>query len=149
MIMHEEPNGIGNQNYLSATSRGLTPGLDFDPLSRRVIGCALEVHRHLGPGLLETAYEQCLAYELSQKGIAFKTQVGMPVQYKEVAITCGFRLDLLVEDQLIVELKAVDSINSVHEAQILTYLKMTKLKTGLLFNFNVKLFKEGIRRFVK
>jgi GxxExxY protein len=122
--------------------------IEFDDFSRTVIGCAIEVHRELGPGLLESAYELCLAHELRLKGIPFEPQKVMPVEYKGVAIDCGYRLDLLVNDQLIVELKAVSAVEPIHEAQILTYLKLAKVRTGLLINFNVPLLRDGIKRFV-
>ena len=122
--------------------------IQFEELSKVVIGCALEVHRELGPGLLESAYEQCLAHELRLRGIPFELQKVMPVDYKGVQIDCGYRLDLLVDGQLIIELKAVAAIEPIHEAQILTYLKLAKVKTGLLINFNVPLLKDGIQRFV-
>lgn len=120
----------------------------FDALSNRVIGCALEVHRQLGPGLLESAYEQCLARELTLQGIHFQVQAGLPVEYKGVRIDCGYRLDLLVEGELIVELKAVKELEPIHEAQLITYLKLAKVRTGLLINFNVRVLKDGINRFV-
>jgi len=122
--------------------------IQFEELSKVVIGCAIEVHRELGPGLLESAYEQCLAHELRLRGIPFELQKVMPVDYKGVQIDCGYRLDLLVDGQLIIELKAVAAIEPIHEAQILTYLKLAKVKTGLLINFNVPLLKDGIQRFV-
>src|SRR5271157_4679784 len=122
--------------------------MTFDSLSNRVIGCAIEVHRELGPGLLESTYEVCLAHELSRAGIRFALQQPMPVAYKDVRLECGYRLDVLVEEQLILELKAVEEILRIHEAQILTYLKLARLKTGLLINFNVPTLKQGIKRFV-
>ncbi len=122
--------------------------MEFDDLSGRVIGCALEVHRHLGPGLLESAYEQCLAYELSRNRIAFQLQYAQAVQYKDVRLDCGYRIDILVESQLIVELKSVEKILGIHEAQLLTYMKLAEVKIGLLINFNVTKLKEGIKRFV-
>lgn len=122
--------------------------MEFDELSNRVIGCAIEVHRALGPGLLESTYEQCLAHELTLKGIAFKLQCPLPVEYKEVRLDCGYRADFFVEDALILELKSVEQIQSVHEAQILTYMKFASARTGLLINFNVKRLKDGIKRFV-
>jgi GxxExxY protein len=122
--------------------------MEFDDLSNRVIGCAIEVHRHLGPGLLESAYEQCLAHELSRNGIAFQLQHSLPVQYKDVRLDCGYRIDILVENQLIVELKSVEEIKGIHEAQLLTYMKLAGLKIGLLMNFNVTKLKDGIQRFV-
>lgn len=122
--------------------------IEFDELSRRVIGCAIEVHRELGPGLLETTYEQCLARELALQGVPFALQLGLPVEYKGVKIDCGYRLDLLVDGKLIVELKSVNALDPIHEAQVITYLKLSRVRTGLLIHFNVKLLKEGIRRFV-
>ena len=117
-----------------------------DPLTQKVIGCATEVHRHLGPGLLESTYEQCLAHELTLAGLAFNLQVPMPVQYKGIKLDCGYRLDFLVEDGLVVELKAVEQLLRIHEAQLITYMKLTKAPVGLLINFNVRLLKDGIRR---
>ena len=122
--------------------------MEFDELSKRIIGCALEVHRELGPGLLESAYEQCLAYELRRNGLSFELQKPMPVEYKGVQLDCGYRLDLLVEGKVIVELKAMAALEPIHEAQILTYLKLAKVKTGLLINFNVPRLKDGLKRFV-
>jgi GxxExxY protein len=117
-------------------------------LSNRVIGCALEVHKALGPGLLESTYEQCLAHESSLKGVQFKLQHPLPVEYKGVRLDCGYRIDLLIEDTLIIELKSVDRIMAVHEAQLLSYMKLAGVKTGLLMNFNVTRLKNGIKRFV-
>ena len=122
--------------------------MDFDALSNRVIGCAIEVHRELGPGLLESAYAKCLAYELSQAGIGFKLQQELPVRYKGLKLDCGYRIDVLVQDALILELKSIDTILGIHEAQLLTYMKLADIKTGLLINFNVRLLKSGIKRFV-
>jgi len=122
--------------------------MEFDELSRRVIGCALEVHRELGPGLLESAYGQCLAHELTLKGIPFELQKAMPVDYKGVQIDCGYRVDLLVDGKIVLELKAVVAFEPIHEAQILTYMKLAKVRTGLLINFNVPLLRHGIQRFV-
>lgn len=122
--------------------------MDFDELSNQIIGCALEVHRTLGPGLLESAYDQCLAYELSQSGIPFQTQVPLPVQYKGIRLDCGYRMDFLIDDSLLVELKAVDQLLPIHKAQLLTYMKLSEKKIGLLINFNVELLRQGIKRFV-
>ena len=122
--------------------------MDFDTLSNRVIGCAIEVHRELGPGLLESAYEKCLAYELSRANIEYRLQYPVPIAYKEVLLDCGYRIDVLVEDLLILELKSVEALLPIHEAQLLTYLKLARIKTGLLINFNVPLLKSGIKRFV-
>jgi GxxExxY protein len=122
--------------------------MKFDDLSNKIIGCAIEVHRELGPGLLESTYEQCLAYELSQTQIPFKLQVELPVEYKEIRLDCGYRIDLLVNDRLIVELKSVDQMLAIHEAQILTYMKLAGVRVGLLINFNVDVLRKGVRRFV-
>jgi GxxExxY protein len=122
--------------------------MDFDELSNKVIGCAIEVHRELGPGLLESTYEQCLAYELNQAKIPFKLEVELPVQYKQITLDCGYRMDLLVDERLIFELKSVNQLLKIHEAQILTYMKLAKVQTGLLINFNVELLKKGLKRFV-
>ena len=122
--------------------------MKFEEVSNRVIGCAIEVHRELGPGLLESAYEQCLAYELNRAGIKFQLQVPLPVEYKQIKLDCGYRIDLFVDDRLIVELKRVEHVLKIHEAQLLTYMKLTKVKIGLLMNFNVEILKQGIKRFV-
>ena len=122
--------------------------MEFDPLSKRVIGCALEVHRALGPGLLESTYEQCLAEEFKLAGLDFRQQWPMPVVYKHLTLDCGYRLDFLVENQLVLELKSVEGVLPIHQAQLLTYMKLAKVQTGLLINFNVELLKNGIKRFV-
>jgi GxxExxY protein len=122
--------------------------MEFDDLSNRVIGCAIEVHRHLRPGLLESAYEQCLAHELSRNNIAFQLQLAQPVRYKDVQLDCGYRIDVLVENELIIELKSVEKLLGIHEAQLMTYMKLAEIKIGLLMNFNVTKLKEGIKRFV-
>ncbi|MCG7991868.1 MAG: GxxExxY protein [Candidatus Thiodiazotropha lotti] len=122
--------------------------MEFDELSNRVIGCALEVHRELGPGLLESTYEQCFAHELKLNSIRFKLQHPQPVNYKGVRLDCGYRADILIEDKLIIELKSVDAIKGIHEAQLLTYMKLAGFRTGLLMNFNVKKLKDGIKRLV-
>lgn len=122
--------------------------MEFDELSNRVIGCAIEVHRELGPGLLESTYEQCLAHELTLNGIAFCLQHPQPVEYKAIRLDCGYRIDILVADALIVELKSVEEIKGIHQAQLLTYMKLAGINTGLLINFNVTKLKAGIKRFV-
>ena len=122
--------------------------MEFDGLSKQVIGCALEVHRILGPGLLESTYEQCLAHELKLKGIDFRLQHPLPVEYKGLRLDCGYRIDVLVEDSLILELKSVDEIMGIHKAQLLTYMKLSGIKTGLLINFNVSMLRRGIKRFI-
>ena len=122
--------------------------MNFDALSNQVIGCAIEVHRELGPGLLESIYEQCLAHELKQKDIKCITQKHLPVQYKGIHLDCGYRIDLLIENSLIVELKCVEYLQPIHEAQILTYMKMAKINIVLIINFNVKYLRHGIKRYV-
>ena len=123
--------------------------MEFDPLSRRVLGCAIEVHRHLGPGLLESAYQSCLAYELTQHEIPFCREVDLPVQYKGQRLDCGYRMDFVIDEQLVLELKSVDKLVPIHEAQLLTYMKLANISIGLLLNFNVLRLKDGgIKRFV-
>jgi GxxExxY protein len=122
--------------------------MEFDELSNRVIGLAIEVHRNLGPGLLESVYEQCLAYELEHAGIGFRRQVELPVKYKNLDLDCGYRIDFQIEDRLIIELKSVAEILPIHEAQILTYMKLSNAGVGLIINFNVGILKHGIKRFV-
>jgi GxxExxY protein len=117
-----------------------------DRLTEKVIGLAIEVHRHLGPGLLESAYEECLCVELKEANLAFRRQVPLPIVYKSVRLDCGYRLDLLIEDHLILELKAVESLLPIHEAQVLTYMRLSGVRTGLLLNFNSAVLKNGIRR---
>jgi len=122
--------------------------MEFDSLSRMVIGYALEVHRELGPGLLESTYEKCLLHELKSHQVECVTQIGIPVSYKGINIDCGYRIDILVEERLIVELKSVETLLKIHDAQLLTYMKLANIKTGLLLNFNSRLLKNGIKRLV-
>jgi len=122
--------------------------MEFDELSRRVIECAIEVHRNLGPGLLESTYRQCLAYELSHAGLSFQMEVPLPVRYKETLLDCGYRIDLLVHGDLVVEAKSVETLLPIHHAQILTYMRLSKAPLGLLINFNVTKLQNGIKRFV-
>ena len=122
--------------------------MDFDDLSYAVIGCALEVHKQLGPGLLESTYEQCLAHELQSQNVNFKLQHPLAVDYKGVRLDCGYRVDIIVEGELILELKSVDKLKGIHEAQLLTYMKLANIQKGLLINFNVVQLKQGIKRFV-
>ncbi len=117
-------------------------------LTDRIIGAAIEVHRTLGPGLLESAYEECLCYELSQLGLGFQRQVELPVHYKGVNLDCGFRMDLVVETTVVIELKTVSELLPVHSAQLLTYLKLSAKPIGLLINFNVPVLKKGLKRIV-
>ena len=120
----------------------------FDELSKRVIGCAIEVHRNLGPGLLESTYEQCLAHELKCAGIPFMVQHPLPVNYSGVKLDCGYRVDLFIDTKIIVELKSVEKLLPIHQAQLLTYMKLAEIKIGLLMNFNVRFMKNGIKRMV-
>jgi GxxExxY protein len=122
--------------------------MDENTLSNLIIGAAIEVHKHLGPGLLESAYEECLAYELTELHLSFERQMPIPVLYKGRHINCGFRCDIIVDNQVIVELKAVDMLAAIHDAQVITYLKLTGCKLGLLLNFNVPRMNTGIRRLV-
>ena len=125
--------------------------MDTNPLDRmtdQIIRAAIEVHRVLGPGLLESAYEACLAYEFAQRGLHFQQQKPLPITYKQVKLDCGYRLDFLVEDSVIVELKSVDQLLPIHDAQLLSYLKISKKQVGLLINFNTTLVKQGVRRIV-
>ena len=117
-------------------------------ITESIIGAAIEVHRALGPGLLESAYEACLTFELVQRGLKVEQQKPLPVVYREVKLDCGYRLDLLVEEAVIVEVKAVDRLAPIHQAQLLSYLRLSGCKVGLLINFNVKVLKDGIRRVV-
>ena len=120
--------------------------LDLDVLTQTIIGAAIEVHRHLGPGLLESAYEECLCYELSQAGLSFLRQVHIPIEYKGIKLDCKYRLDLIVEGAVIIEIKAMERFDPIHSAQLLTYLKATDKRIGLLINFNVDRLKDGIKR---
>jgi GxxExxY protein len=119
-----------------------------DPLTEKIIGFAIEVHRQLGPGLLESAYEECLCYELKQSGLIFQRQLPLPVLYKAIRLDCGYRIDIVVEKKVILELKTVERLIPVHDAQLVTYLKLSRLRTGLLLNFNSPTLKDGIRRMV-
>jgi len=117
-------------------------------LSGEVIGAAIEVHKQLGPGLLESAYEECLCRELELRGKLYERQKPLPLVYKGLSLDCGYRIDLLVEGGLVVEIKSVDALAPIHEAQLLTYMKLAKVKVGLLINFNSRVVKDGIKRFV-
>jgi GxxExxY protein len=129
------------KNASSETTRQM-----LNDLTGKVIGLCIEIHRELGPGLLESAYEECLAYELSKAGLCFERQRPLPVHYKEVQLDCGYRLDLVIENALIIELKAVTELHPIHEAQLLTYLKLDRKSLGLLVNFNVPVLKQGVKR---
>jgi GxxExxY protein len=120
--------------------------VDLNSLTERIIGAAIEVHKALGPGLMESAYEECLCRELALRGIGIERQLPLPVEYKGVRLDCSYRLDLLVEQSVVVEIKSLSAIEPIHEAQLLTYLKLGGWKLGLLINFNVPVLKDGIRR---
>ena len=120
--------------------------MEENDLTGRIIGCGMRVHSALGPGLLESAYEECLFYELREEGFRVGRQIPVPLVYKEVKLDCAYRLDLIVENKVIIEVKAVESLNPIHSVQLLTYLKLTNCKLGLLLNFNVLHLKEGIKR---
>jgi len=120
----------------------------INDITKKIIGAGIRVHRELGPGLLESTYEACLAYELAQDGLRFERQKALPVTYRDVKLECGYRIDLLVEGKVIVELKAVDRIEEIHKAQVLSYLKLSGCKVGLLINFNVEVLVQGVHRLV-
>ena len=132
----------------NAESAEMIEGENLNRITESIISAAIEVHRALGPGLLESAYEACLIFELAQRGLKVEQQKPLPVVYREVKLDCGYRLDLLVEEAVIVEVKAVERLMPIHQAQLLSYLKLSGCKVGLLINFNVKVLKDGIRRVV-
>lgn len=123
-------------------------GSELNSVSGKIIDCAFRVHSALGPGLLESVYEACLAHELKDKGLSFEQQVLLPIHYRDLTVRDAFRLDFIVENLVVVELKAVDSLQPIHQAQLMTYLKMTGKKLGLLLNFNVPILKQGIKRVI-
>ncbi len=120
--------------------------MEVNQITGKIIQCAIEVHKNLGPGLLESSYKECLYFELLEAGLQVEKEKALPLVYKDVKLDCGYRIDLLVENKIVVELKAVDALNDIHLAQILTYLKLQKLRFGLLINFNVAKLKDGIKR---
>ena len=122
--------------------------MEINNLTQTILNCSFKIHSALGPGLLENAYEECLFFELKSLGLKVEKQKGLPLKYKDITLDVGYRLDLLVEDKIVVELKAVEDLTDVHFAQVLTYLKLSKCKVGLLINFNVKSLKYGIKRIV-
>jgi GxxExxY protein len=124
--------------------KGCPAGLE--DFARTIVDSGLKVHRALGPGLLESAYEHCLAHELSLRGVAVRRQVPLPIVYEGTRLDAGYRLDIVVEDLIVIEIKAVEALSRLHEAQVLTYLKLTGYRLGFLLNFNVELFKNGVRR---
>lgn len=121
---------------------------ELDLITKEIIGAAIEVHRRLGPGLLESAYEACLAFELRERGFKIEQQKPLPVIYRDVRLDCGYRLDLVVEDSVIVEIKAIERLLPVHDAQLLSYLRLSNKNVGLLINFHVRLLKNGVKRIV-
>jgi GxxExxY protein len=125
---------------------GTVPKLKFADLTEQILGAAIEVHKSLGPGLMESAYEECLCHELNLRGLRFERQVTVPVGYKGVNLDCGYKLDLLVENTVILELKCVDRLTSIHEAQLLTYMKLLNKPVGFIINFNVAVLRNGIVR---
>ncbi len=122
--------------------------MEINKITESIIGASIEVHKSLGPGLLESAYEKCLEYELKLRNLKVDRQIPIPVVYKDLHLEYGYRIDLLVENTVIVEIKSVDALHPVHEAQILTYMKFAEKKIGLLINFNVKLLKQGLKRYI-
>ena len=122
--------------------------MEINDITGEIIGCCIEIHKELGPGLLESAYEECLAYELNNAGLFFERQKPIPVRYKEIYIEYGYRMDFVVENQVIIEIKSVEAISIVHTAQILTYMKFAEMNAALLINFNVSILKNGIKRFI-
>lgn len=120
----------------------------LNELTHQIIGAAIEVHRLLGPGLLESAYEECLAHELSLRNVKYRRQVPVPVMYKGIKLECGYRMDIVVEERVVLELKSIECIAPVHEATVLTYLRLSEKTLGLLINFNVAILKDGVRRFM-
>ena len=119
---------------------------EYDKLTERIIGCAIEVHRHLGPGLLESAYRTCFAHELSSNNLAVAAEVPLPIDYKGTSLECSYRIDLLIENTVILELKAAERVLPLHQAQLLSYMKIARIRTGLLINFNVQKLTNGIKR---
>jgi GxxExxY protein len=134
--------------FLDKVSIGTGSKKEFTELSKKVIGCAIEVHKALGPGLLESAYQQCLCHELSLNKISFQLEKPLPIKYKGCLLDCGYRMDVVIENQLLAELKSVEQLTKLHEAQILSYMKLANLRQGLLINFNVRLLKDGLKSFV-
>jgi len=139
--------GTETQRINRVTKRPLSP-IARDPLTERVIGAAIEVHRELGPGLLESAYEECLVIELADVGLAIKRQVELPLRYKGRDLDVGYRLDLVVDGRLIIELKCVERLLPIHDAQLLTYLRLSGIRTGLLLNFHTPVMFRGVKRLV-
>lgn len=121
--------------------------MDLNFIKSKIIGCAIEVHRNLGPGLLESAYEECMIFELRKAGLNTERQIGIPIVYEDIRMDCDYRIDILVENTVVIELKSVDTLHPVHEAQILTYMKFSSKNLGLLISFNILRLKDGIKRY--
>jgi len=143
-----------NSSYLSVRKNNNDKNMidnqyKYSNITDAIIGCAIEVHKQLGPGLLESAYEECLAFELQSRGLRFERQKPVPIVYKDIKLDYGYRIDILVEGSVLIELKSVEALNVVHEAQILTYMKFAEIEVGLLINFNVLLLKNGIKKYVR
>ena len=122
--------------------------MEINKITEKIIGCAIDVHKQLGPGLLESAYEECLFYELKNIGLEVKKQLALPLVYKEIKLDAGYRIDLMVENKIIIEIKSVETIAEIHKAQLMTYMKLANIKVGLLMNFNVTKLKNGIVRWI-
>ncbi len=140
--------GVVDKEIYHRDTEGTEIGMDENILTGEIIGAAIEVHRHLGPGLLESAYEECMMHELMSRKLGVKRQLELPLMYKGIKLNTHYRIDLLVNDLVIIELKSVQRIENIHKAQLLTYLKLAKLRHGLLLNFNVPMMKQGICRLV-
>lgn len=149
-LLHVQAASGWREHSPSWKSKSVKEELDLreKELTDKVIGCAIEVHRHLGPGLLESAYEECICRELGLRSIAFRRQVPLPIVYKGANLDCAYRMDVVVEDRVVVEIKSVEKLLPLHEAQLLTYLKLSGKQVGLLFNFNVPALKSGMKRLV-
>src|SRR5580704_3091180 len=144
--MRELKSKSENTEVGESTEVELPQVLGLNRLTELIIGAAIEVHRNTGPGLMESVYEECLCYELNQLGLKFQRQIELPVSYKQIKLNCGFRMDLVVEDAVVLELKTVDQLLPIHSAQLLTYLKLSGKKLGLLINFNETVLKKGLKR---
>lgn len=131
---------------MDSEGTGSSPKLVYEKLTEQIIGAAIEVHKALGPGLMESVYEECLCHELNLRGLGFQRQLPIPVRYKGVLLDCGYKLDILVEDTVVLELKCVDRLIPVHEAQLLTYLKLLNKPVGFVINFNVPVLRQGLVR---
>jgi GxxExxY protein len=143
-----QPKGSARQDGTTEITENTESLVEEDKITEAIIGAAIDVHRELGPGLLESAYEACLAYELSTRGLKAIRQLQLPVVYRGMMLDCGYRIDLLVEDRVVVEVKAVERLDPIHQAQLLTYLRLSNHRVGLLINFNARTVKEGLKRMV-